>query len=512
MSEEPLTSVIDPGARDGARIPLPRRQLTFVTIGMLLSMMLSALDTSIVATAMPRIIAELSGLEYYAWVTTAYLVTSTTIIPISGKLGDLFGRKRFLQAGTLGFLVASALCGLAQSMPELIVARAIQGVFGGFLTSSAMASLADLYVPATRAKMQGVFMSVFAVAAIGGPILGGFLTDELGWRSIFYVNIPVGIIAMTVIALSMPRVRTVGKVGHIDVRGAVLLAAGLVPLLIALTEMRQEGLASASVAGLLGVAFVMLAAFVWTERSVDHPIMPLELFRTPTFTVAVIVSFLTTFGMFGSNIYIPLLYQGLLGLTATQSGIDLTPRMIAMVIASLLSGQIVSRLDRYRFVGAAGLVLLAIGLFQLSRVSAASTEGEVMRDLLLIGFGFGTTQPIYQNAVMSAVPHRFVGVASSQVQFWRSLGQTVGTTVLGALLATQIGSNAIAPDALVSPLPPAALAALGTGLRLAFTVAAASVAIAVIVAVGLKEVPLRGRAGAARRAAPTPLEAGAAGD
>ena len=511
MSEEGLMPSERPTS-DGPRLRLPRPQLILVTIGMLLSMMLSALDTSIVATAMPRIIADLSGLEYYAWVTTAYLVTSTTIIPISGKLGDLFGRKRFLQGGTLGFLVASALCGLSQSMPELIVARAIQGIFGGFLTSSAIASMADLYAPATRAKMQGVFMSVFALAAIAGPILGGVLTDGLGWRSIFYVNIPVGIVAMSVIALTMPHVRTAAKVGHIDVRGAVLLAAGLVPLLVALTEMRQDGLASGTVAGLLGVAVVMLAAFVWTELGADHPIMPLELFRTPTFTVAVIVSFLTTFGMFGSNIYVPLLYQGLLGLTATQSGIDLTPRMIAMVVASLLSGQIVSRVDRYRFIGAGGLVLLTVGLFQLSRVTAASTEGEVMRDLLLVGFGFGTTQPIYQNAVMSAVPHRFVGVASSQVQFWRSLGQTVGTTVLGALLATQIGSNVVDPDALVTRMTPDALAALGTGLHLAFLVAAGSVAIAVFVAVLFKEVPLRGRAQARERAPVAPLETGVAAD
>jgi EmrB/QacA subfamily drug resistance transporter len=512
VNEEVLTPAADRPASDRPRLELPRRQVVLVTIGMLLSMMLSALDTSIVATAMPRIIGDLSGLEYYAWVTTAYLVTSTTIIPISGKLGDLFGRKRFLQAGTLGFLVASALCGLSQSMPQLIAARAIQGIFGGFLTSSAIASMADLYVPATRAKMQGVFMSVFAIAAIGGPILGGFLTDQLGWRSIFYVNIPVGIVAMTVIALTMPHVRTAAKVGHIDVRGAVLLAAGLVPLLIALTEMREDGLASVTVAGLLGVAVVMLAAFVWTERSADHPIMPLELFRTRTFTVAVIVSFLTTFGMFGSNIYVPLLYQGLLGLTATQSGIYLTPRMVAMVVASLLSGQIVSRFDRYRFIGAGGLVLLAVGLFQLSRVTAASREGEVMVDLLLIGFGFGTTQPIYQNAVMSAVPHRFVGVASSQVQFWRSLGQTVGVTVLGALLATQIGSNSVAPDALVTGMTPEALAALATGLHFAFLVAAGSVTIAVFVSVVLKEVPLRGRAKAPRPASVERLETGAAAD
>ena len=330
MSEEALTASPVP-ALDGPRMQLPRRRLVVVTAGVLLSMMLSAIDSSIVATAMPRIVADLSGFEYYAWVTTVYLVASTTIIPVSGKLGDLFGRKRFIQGGTLGFLVASVLCGLSQSLPQLIAARGIQGIFGGLVLSSAIASMADLHLPATRARMQGVFMSVFAIAAIGGPILGGVLTDEFGWRSIFFVNIPVGILAMAVIALAMPHVRTDAKVGHIDVRGAVLLAAGLVPLLTALTQMRQDGLASATVIALLGVAVVMLAAFFWTEAHTEHPVMPLDLFRSPTFTVAAVVSFLTTFGMFGSNIFIPLLYQGLLGLSATQSGLYLTPRMVAMV-------------------------------------------------------------------------------------------------------------------------------------------------------------------------------------
>ncbi|MDE3112098.1 MAG: MFS transporter [Chloroflexota bacterium] len=486
---DPLEEV---AAVDSPRIVLPRRQLVVVTVGLMLSQLLAALDTSIVATAMPRIVEDLSGLEFYAWVTTAYLVSSTTIIPISGKLGDLFGRKRFLQGGMIGFLVSSALCGLSQSMPELVVARAVQGVFGGFLTSSTVASIADLYLPATRARMQGVFVSVFAFAAIAGPIVGGVLTDQFGWRSVFYVNIPLGIVAAATVALTMPHARTEATLRHIDVRGALFLAAGLVPLLTALTAMREDGLGSPLVVALLVAAVLMLAAFLREETRADHPVMPLELFRTPTFTVAVIVSFLAAFGMFGSNIFVPLLYQGVLGLTATQSGLFLTPRMGAMVVASLISGQIVSRIDRYRFVSAFGLGMLALGLFLLSRVTAASSEGEVMRDLLVIGTGFGLNQPIYQNAVMSAVPHRFVGVASSQVQFWNSLGQTIGVTVLGALLAVQIGQN-VSPDVLPSTADPAALTALTNGLELAFVASAIAAAAAVGIALLLKEVPMRGR-------------------
>ena len=454
-------------------------------------MMLSALDTSIVATAMPRIIADLSGLQYYAWVTTAYLVTSTTIIPISGKLGDLFGRKRFLQGGMVGFLAASALCGLAPSMLWLVVARALQGIFGGFLTSSALASIADLYLPATRAKMQGVFTSVFALAAITGPVLGGFLTDQFGWRSVFYINIPFGIVAFAVVAATMPAIRTKSTWRQIDVRGAALLTAGLVPLLVALSVARDGTHVPLAVA-LVVIAAVMLVAFVRAEGRAAHPLMPLVLFRTPTFRVAIVVSFLTAFGMFGSNIFIPLVYQGLMGLSATQSGVLLTPRMFAMVAASLVSGQIVSRIERYRFVSAAGLVSLATGLLLLSRVDTTTTEADVIRALVLIGLGFGSNQPIYQNAVMSAVPFQYVGVASSQVQFWRSLGQTAGVTVLGAILAFSVGSAA-APTGEVITTTEGPSAALVAGLQHLFLAASVAVMVAVAVALTLKEVPFRGR-------------------
>jgi EmrB/QacA subfamily drug resistance transporter len=478
---------------DRPRIDLPRSRLVVVTAGLLMSMALSALDTSIVATAMPRIIDELAGLEYYAWVTTAYLVTSTTIIPISGKLGDLFGRKRFVQGGMIGFLIASALCGLAGTMPQLVAARAVQGVFGGFLTSSVVASMADLYLPATRAKIQGIFMSVFATASIAGPVLGGILTDTLGWRWVFYVNLPLGLLAFTVVALSMPRIPTSSSWRHIDIRGSVLLTAGLVPFLIALSETRDAGWTSPVVLGLLAIAAAMLSLFVWAEARAEHPIMPLRLFRTSTFTVSVIVSFLAAFAMFGSNIFVPLVYQGLLGMSATQSGALLTPRMLAMVGASLLSGQIVTRVTQYRLVGAAGLVSLAFGLFLLSQVHVGTSELDVIVALIFIGIGFGSNQPIYQNAVQSAVPHEYVGVASSQVQFSRSLGQTVGVAVMGAVLTLRIGTLVPVGETAVVPSTPAERAALAYGLDGVFLVAAIAAAIAILVALQLREVPFRGR-------------------
>jgi EmrB/QacA subfamily drug resistance transporter len=487
-------------SEDGPRIDLPRRQLVIVTAGLLVSMAMFALDSSIVATAMPRIISELAGLEYYAWVTTAYLVTSTTVIPIAGKLGDLFGRKRFLQAGTVGFLATSALCGFAQTMPQLVAARALQGLFGGMLTASAIASMGDLFMPVTRAKIQGLFASVFAVANISGPIVGGFLTDTLGWRYIFYVNIPIGIVASLIVARNMPRIRTSATWRNIDVRGALLLAAGLGPLLVALTATREAGWTSPLVLGLLAVALVLLTLFVLTEARAPHPIMPLSLFRIPTFTVAVLVSFLAAFGMFGSNLFVPLAYQGLIGLTATQSGILLAPRMFAMVVASLTSGQIITRVTHYRFVGAAGLAVLTAGLFMLSRVTTETTELQIVIALVLLGLGFGSNMPIYLNAVMSAVPQEHVGVASSQVQFWRSLGQTMGVAVLGAVLASHVAVTGTSREA-AGTITPEMRPALAAGLGAAFTVATVAVAIALVASLQLREVPLRRRRGDAPTAA-----------
>jgi EmrB/QacA subfamily drug resistance transporter len=455
-------------------------------------MAMFALDSSIVATAMPRIISELAGLEYYAWVTTAYLVTSTTVIPIAGKLGDLFGRKRFLQGGIVGFLATSALCGFAQTMPQLVAARALQGLFGGMLTASAIASMGDLFMPVTRAKIQGLFASVFAVANISGPIVGGLLTDTLGWRYIFYVNIPVGIVASAIVARSMPRIRTSATWRNIDVRGAALLAAGLGPLLVALTVTREAGWTSPLVLGLLAVALVLLTLFVIAETRTAHPIMPLSLFRIPTFTVAVIVSFLAAFGMFGSNLFVPLVYQGLIGLSATQSGLLLAPRMVAMIVASLASGQIITRITHYRLVGAAGLALLAAGLFVLSRVTTSSTELQVVVALVLIGIGFGSNMPIYLNAVMSAVPQAHIGVASSQVQFWRSLGQTMGVAVLGAVLASHAAVVSAGTDA-TGAITPEMRPALAEGLQAAFLVGTVAVVIALVASLQLREVPLRGR-------------------
>ena len=415
-------------------------RLLLVTIGIGLAMFLAALDQTIVGTALPRIVAELSGLELYAWVLTAYLVTSTTMTPIAGKLGDLFGRKPLLIAGMIGFVIASALCGQAGDMNALIASRALQGVFGGVLFATVFASIADLYPPTRRARIQGMFGGIFGIASIVGPVVGGFLTDNLDWRWIFYVNVPVGAIAIAFVLVTMPSVRVAQRKTwrDIDLAGAALLTAGLVPMLIGFSITRDHAWTSPEVLGLLGFSVLALVAFVVVESRVREPIVPLGLFRNRTFAVACVAGFLVTVGFFGAVVYVPLVYQGILGLAATNSGLLLTPMMAGIITGALASGQLMTRMRRYRYVGTAGIALLIVGLWLLSRVRPGAAETQVVTALVIVGLGTGLTFPLYLNSVQSALEPRYLGVVTSQVQFWRNVGGTIGTAVLGSVLSHRL--------------------------------------------------------------------------
>ena len=513
---------------------LSRRRIIVTTAGMMMALLLASLDQTIVGTAMPRIIAELNGLQYYAWVTTAYLVASTVMVPIAGKLGDLFGRKPFVLLGMVGFVLASALCGQSQNMIELVAFRGLQGVFGGMLMANVFTVIADLFAPKTRAKMQGLFAAVFGISSIIGPTIGGYLTDSLGWRWVFYVNLPVGIVAVTVIALGMPFVRTGKTWRHIDFTGAGLLVLTVVPLLIALSISTEHDWLSAPMLLLLGIALAAGVAFGLVELRETEPIVPLSLFRNVTFSVSVAVGFLSAVGMFGTILFVPLLYQGVLGLSATNSGQLLAPMMIGLIVASVISGQVITRVARYRFVGTVGLSTMVLGMWLLSQVRPGASGAEVVRDIVLVGAGLGMNMPLYQNAVQSAVPMSVVGVATSQVQFWRSMGGTVGAAVLGSVLAhrlpqeitAQIGALGLPASAgalldrgaqsAQSLLDPAKLAearaslpadmlpifdraqdaikvALANTLHDMFLSAAVILAVAVVTSVFLKDVPLRAR-------------------
>ena len=425
------------------------RRLVLVTVGIMLALFLAALDQTIVGTALPRIVAELKGLDFYAWVLTAYLVTSTIMTPISGKLGDLFGRKPLLLTGMVGFVVASWLCGLSQDMIQLVTFRGIQGLFGGILFSSVFASIADIFTIEMRSRIQGVFGGIFGIASVVGPTIGGYLTDNFtniipgvaGWRWVFYVNLPVGLAAILFVFFTMPRTQHNATWRDIDFPGVAALTAGLAPLLVAFSITRDHPWGSPEVLGLLGIGAAVLVVFYFLERRTDHPIVPFVLFKNRTFAVAVIAGFLVAVGMFGAIVYVPLVYQGVLGIAATNSGLLITPMMVGLVIGSVSSGQLMLRVKRYRYLGTFAMGLVALGTYLMSGITVDTKELEVVRDLVIVGLGVGITFPLYLNSVQSAVEPRYIGVVTSQIQFFRNVGATIGTAVLGSFLSQRLPAN-----------------------------------------------------------------------
>ena len=410
---------------------LSRPKVILATLGTALALLLAALDQTIVGTAIPRIVADLNGLDRLAWVTTAYLVTSTTMTPIAGKLGDLFGRKPFMLAGMVGFVILSALCGLAQDMTQLIFFRGAQGIFGGVLFATVFTVIGDLFPPSQRGRLAGLFGGVFGLSSIVGPTAGGWITDNWGWRWVFEVNIPVGIIAVAVVLVGLPYVRSKASWRDIDFAGAITLAGGVVPLLVGLTITRDHSWTSPEVLGLFALSAVMLLAFGVAESRVEHPIVPLHLFKNPTFTVSMVVGFLTAFGMFGSILFTPLVFQGVLGISATNSGALITPMMFGLLGASTVTGFVMRRIKYYRFLGTLGVIVMMFGMYLLAQVTPGVAEWRVVVALIVVGTGVGVTFPLYLTAVQTALPRQYLGVASSQIQFWRNLGGTVGSAILG---------------------------------------------------------------------------------
>jgi EmrB/QacA subfamily drug resistance transporter len=429
---------------------LPRRDLILTVIGLMLGLLLAALDQTIVGTAMPRIVSELHGFEHYAWVTTAYLLTSTAVVPISGKLSDMYGRKIFLIGSAAGFVLASALCGLAQDMTQLIVFRGLQGLAGGVLTSSVFTTVSQIFPPAERGRIQGVFSGIFGLASIVGPLLGGYLTDNLTWRWVFYVNLPVGLVALTVLWFSFPNIRPVVRERRIDFLGAATLVLGVVPLLLALSWGGNEyPWNSPQIVGLFTLGVVMLVVFLFVETRAGEPIIPLSLFKNRIVTVSVIALSLMAMGMFGTILFIPLFIQGVIGTTATQSGTVLMPMMVVMITSSIVGGQIISKTGRYKMIGVVGMGLMAVGLFLLSGMGPDTDYLTVVRNMIVVGLGMGPTMPVFTLAAQNAVKMNQLGVVTALTQFSRSIGSTLGVAIFGSLLTNRFAPSfqaALPPD------------------------------------------------------------------
>jgi EmrB/QacA subfamily drug resistance transporter len=442
---------------------LSARTKAVIVGGVMLGLFVSAISGTVVSTAMPRIVAHLGGLHLYSWVFTSFMLASTSVIPIVGKLSDLYGRKPFFMGGIILYMIGAGLCGASQSMVQLIIFRGIQGVGGGAIAAGAFAVVGDLFPPAERGKYAGLFTAVWGMASVVGPSAGGFITDNLSWRWVFYVNIPFGLLALLVLAWGMPWGRPRGRQQEVDYWGVAAMVLAVVPMLLAFVWAGDKyAWGSLQILGLLGFSVAMMVVFGRVESRAADPILPLHLFGNRVFVVSAVVVFLTGMGMFGSTTYLPLFVQGVIGASATNSGLVITPMMIGMVFSSAISGQIMSRVGRYRLLGVLGVAVMASGMFLLSGMDATSTRAEAVRNMVVVGVGLGITLPIFGIAVQNAVPFRLLGVVTSAVQFFRQVGGLMGVAIFGTLMNTHIRNNlanelpaevrSAAPEPLLKPL------------------------------------------------------------
>ncbi|MFJ7328362.1 DHA2 family efflux MFS transporter permease subunit [Streptomyces cyaneofuscatus] len=491
------------------------RRTVLVAIGaLLLGMLLAALDQTIVSTALPTIVSELGGLDHLSWVVTAYLLAATAATPLWGKLGDQYGRKKLFQTAIVIFLIGSALCGMAQNMPQLIGFRALQGLGGGGLMVLSMAIVGDIVTPRERGKYQGLFGAVFGATSVLGPLLGGFFTQHLSWRWVFYINLPIGVVALLVIAavLHIP----VHREKHtIDYLGTFLIASVATCLiLVASLGGTTWAWGSVQIIALAVLAAVLLIAFVAVERRAAEPVLPLKLFRVRTFSLVAVISFVIGFAMFGAMTYLPTFLQVVHGITPTMSGVHMLPMVLGLLLTSTASGQIVSRTGRWKVFPLAGTALTAAGLLLLHRLTPASSTWEMSLSFFVFGAGLGLVMQVLVLVVQNAVSYRDLGVATSGATFFRSIGASFGVAIFGTVFTNRltgqldsalagrslppgVDAERLAADPrsiqmLPADLRPSILEAYSTSITDVFLYAAPVVLIAFVLAWFLREDKLRG--------------------
>jgi EmrB/QacA subfamily drug resistance transporter len=429
-----MSTVVDPIADR----PTDRRSMLLVVSGLLLVMLLASLDQTIVSTALPTIVGELGGLEHLSWVVTAYLLAVTVVTPLYGKLGDLYGRKIVLQGALALFLVGSVLCGLAQGMTELIAFRAIQGLGGGGLMVSAQAAIGDVVPPRERGRWAGLFGAVFGVSSVAGPLIGGVLTTNVSWRWIFYVNVPLGLVALGVLAVTLPGARE--HVEHaIDYAGTVLLAVALSALVLATTlGGTSYDWGSPFIIAMFATTVVGIVAFAYAERRAKEPILPPSLFRNRVFTVTSAVGLVVGFALFGGLTFLPLFQQVVRGASPTSSGLQLLPVMGGLLFTSILSGQVITRTGRYRWFPIAGTAIGVVGLLLLAQLDRQTSTALAAVYMLIFGMGLGMVMQVLVLAVQNAVDYEMLGVATSGATLFRSIGGSLGTALLGAVFSNKL--------------------------------------------------------------------------
>jgi len=497
VSTSAPAETVQPASSSGSG-PLTHRQIIAILVGLMLAMFLAALDQTIVATALPRIVSDLGGITQYSWVFTSYMLTSTVTVPLYGRLGDIYGRRKMFFVSIPIFLAASALCGLAQSMPELILFRGLQGIGAGGVIPLAMATTGQIVPPRDRGRYAALISSAFLSASIIGPTVGGLIVDNASWRWIFYINLPIGGLALFVIALTMPR-HEVHEKRRVDYLGAALLTAATSTLLLSLLSVQSAATGA--------VAVVAGAAFVVRTLRVPEPIIPVSVVRERIVATAAIATALSVMCQFGATAFVPLFAQGVLGVSATSSGIVLIPQTVAAVVATILSGQWVSRTGRYRGNALLGPVLTGAAMLLLSFMDVHTSTLQIALYMALLGLGTGAMMQTFMVAAQSAVPLASIGSATSVVQFSRAIGTTVGVTIFGAIVNHGLPHGLRSHGAIAHRLPAGAREALAHAVQPAFVLGACLGAVVLVsVWFGLEERPLRGsfEEPSAAAVAPTP--------
>lgn len=482
-----------------------------IVTALMLAMLLAALDQTIVSTALPRIASDLHGLSKYSWVATSYLLTSAVATPLYGKISDMFGRKKVFQSAIIIFLIGSVLCGASQSINQLIVFRGLQGIGAGGLMTLVFAIIGDIVPPRQRGKYQGYFGAVFAVSSVIGPLLGGFFTDQLSWRWVFYINLPVGALALLAIAtrLHLPVKRTEHRV---DYAGAGLLTVSVVTLLLATVWGGVDyPWGSSQIIGLFAASAIGALLFIWREGQAAEPILPLRLFKNKIFTVTTLLSLVVGIVMFGALIFLPQYQQIVRGDSATKSGLMLLPLIGGLMLASLGSGRIISKIGRYRIFPIIGTTLITFAFWLFSHITATTPRFELGLWMVVLGLGIGQVMPVLTLAVQNAVERKDLGTGTSSVVFFRTIGSALGAAMFGAILSNRLvahisqtipggaGQQAAAglkhSAASIKALPPAVqtkvLDAFAASFHDVFLIGIPFAVLALAIALALKEAPLR---------------------
>lgn len=414
-------------------------------VGLMVGLLVAALDNSIIGTAMPRIINNLQGMEYYVWPFTSYMLSSTISIILFGKLSDIYGRKSILIMGIVTFVIGSILCGIATNMPELILFRGIQGIGGGILISLPFILVGEIFNSRERAKYMGILASVFGISSVLGPILGGVITDTMGWRWIFFVNVPVGIVAVTMLMYSLPNFKLDDVKKVIDYSGIVTFTLALSGLFLALTLARDLNTSPLiEIIGLFIFSAVMFALFIWAEKKTVEPILPLYLFNNSVFTISSVENFLASALIFCGIIYVPLFAQDVLGMSATNSGLLMIPMLISLTIASNIAGQIISRTGKYKKLAIAEFVITGVGIILLATMNINTSPYALLIYSTILGLGSGMMYTVFTISVQNAFTFREIGITTAAMQFFRNVGATVAIPIFGYIMNFSIADSTIA--------------------------------------------------------------------